>query len=120
MLSGEISKNTKFAENDHRNYNIKGKSFDIGDTFSGVNFEKGLCAVEELKKIIPKNYLLSEIALKWALMHKEVTVVIPGAINHFQVEKNANVSELNEISDLMSKIKYIYEKFIKPDVHEKL
>jgi aryl-alcohol dehydrogenase-like predicted oxidoreductase len=119
LLGGEISENTKFPENDHRNYNIHGKSFDVGDTFSGVNLKKGLCAVEELKKIIPKNFSLSEIALKWILMHKEVTVVIPGAINHSQVEKNANVSELSEISYLMPKIKSIYEKFIKSDVHEK-
>ena len=56
LLGGFINKKTKFPENDHRNYNINGAAFDVGDTFSGVNFAKGLDAVEELKKIVPKNF----------------------------------------------------------------
>ena len=56
MLTGTINKNTKFNTNDHRNYNFKGKSFDIGDTFSGVKFNKALVAVNKLKKILPKNF----------------------------------------------------------------
>ena len=57
------------------------KPFDVGDTFSGVKLEKGLFALEKLKKILPKNFSLSDLALKWILAHKEVTVVIPGAVN---------------------------------------
>ena len=87
LLSGSINKETKFPENDHRNYNIKGAAFDIGDTFSGVNFTKGLDAVEELKKIVPKNFSLSNLALKWILSHKEITVVIPGAVNKIKLNK---------------------------------
>ena len=119
MLGGDINRNTKFPENDHRNYNIKGEAFNIGDTFSGVNFLKGLEAVEELKKILPNKFSLSNLALKWILMHKEITAVIPGAINEKQVESNASVTDMPEISEIMSKIKNIYEKFIKKDVHEK-
>ncbi len=119
LLGGEINKNTKFPENDHRNYNINGEAFDVGDTFSGVNFETGLKAIEELKKILPENFTLSNLALKWILMHEEVTVVIPGAINDLQVMKNAEASGLSSISNLKTKIRSIYEKFIKSDVHDR-
>ena len=117
MLAGKITKDTKFPENDHRNYNINGNAFDIGDTFSGVNFEKGLIAVEKIKKILPKNFSLSDLALKWILMHKEVSVVIPGAINKDQVEMNSKAPYLDDINDLMSEIKSIYDDLIKADVH---
>ena len=63
VLTGKINKQTKFPENDLRNYNINGKAFDVGDTFSGVNFENGLKAVEELKKLVPDNFSLSTLAL---------------------------------------------------------
>jgi len=120
LLAGKINKDTKFAENDHRNYNIHGNAFDIGDTFSGVNFEKGLQAVEELKELLPNEFSLSDLALKWILNHEEVSVVIPGAINKSQVEANANVSKLESISvDLMNNIKSVYDKLIKTDVHNK-
>ena len=119
LLTGHITKETKFAENDHRNYNIDGKFFDVGDTFSGVKFEKGLEAVEELKKILPEGYSLSDLALKWILMHDAVSVVIPGAVNKFQVEKNANSSRLDGIFPLLNKIYSVYDKLIKPDVHHR-
>lgn len=119
LLTGQINIDTKFPENDHRNYNINGEYFDVGDTFSGVDFEKGLEAVSELKKILPEGYSLSDLALKWILMHDAVSVVIPGAINKLQVLKNANSSKLDDISSLSEKIFSIYEKIIKPDVHNR-
>jgi aryl-alcohol dehydrogenase-like predicted oxidoreductase len=119
LLTGNINMNTKFPENDHRNYNIDGKAFDVGDTFSGVKLEKGLFALEKLKKILPKNFSLSDLALKWILAHKEVTVVIPGAVNKKQVEMNTNVSNLEDITDLLPEIEAIYENTIKADVHSR-
>ena len=119
LLTGEINQETKFPENDHRNYNINGKAFDIGDTFSGVNFEKGLKAVEKLKTLLPDNFSLSELALKWILMHDEVSVVIPGAKNKSQVQMNTNATDLKDISSLLSKINFIYDELIKPDVHNR-
>ena len=117
LLTGIIDKNTKFNPNDHRNYNKKGKSFDIGDTFSGVNFENGLYAIEKLKKLLPSNFSLTDLAIKWILMHDEVSVVIPGATNKTQVEMNTLASDLESINHLMPKIYSIYEELIKPDVH---
>ena len=119
LLTGEINKDTKFAENDHRNYNIKGEAFDVGDTFSGVNFEKGVEAVERLKKLVPDNFSLSTLALKWILSHDAVSVVIPGAVNKQQVENNAATSDLDDISDIMPQINSIYDELIKADVHNR-
>ncbi len=119
LLTGKIDRNTKFPENDHRNYNIQGKAFDVGDTFSGVDLEKGYEALEKLKKILPNNFSLSDLALKWILMHDEVTVVIPGAVNKDQVELNTKASSLEDITTLLPEIKSIYEEIIKPDVHHR-
>ena len=118
-MTGEINSSTKFPDNDHRNYNINGKAFDIGDTFSGVNLSKGLKAVEKLKDLLPGNFSLSDIALKWILMHDAVTVVIPGATNKNHVGKNSRASELADISSIVHEINSIYEDFIKPDVHNR-
>ena len=97
ILTGTINKNTKFVPSDHRNYNLKGKSFNIAETFSGIPLDASFSAIKRLKKLLPKNYSLIELALKWVLMQKEVTVVIPGAINSLQVELNSSVSEKKKI-----------------------
>ncbi len=119
LLTGTINSDTKFNTNDHRNYNFTGKSFDIGDTFSGVDFKKGLIAVDKLKKILPDNFNLVDLSLKWILKHDEVSVVIPGATNEMQVDMNTKATNLPDISNLYSKIEFIYESLIKPDVHHR-
>jgi len=117
LLTGKMNKNSSFPENDHRNYNINGDAFDVGETFSGVNFSKGLEAVEELKKIKPEGFSLTDLSLKWILSHPEVTVVIPGAKNKIQAELNVKASELNEINSIKDTIKEIYNKYFKKDIH---
>ncbi len=117
LLTGKMNHNSSFPKNDHRNYNINGDAFDVGETFSGVNFSKGLEAVEELKKIIPNGFSLTDLALKWILSHPEVTVVIPGAKNKLQVELNVKASELSDISSIKESIKEIYSKYFKKDIH---
>ena len=119
LLTGKMTKDSSFPTNDHRNYNIKGEAFDVGETFSGVNFEKGLLAVEELKKIIPSHYTLADFALKWILMHPEVTVAIPGAKNKEQASMNVKAVNLDEISALLPSIKDIYDKYLKEDIHHR-
>ena len=117
LLTGKMNNNSSFPENDHRNYNIKGDAFDVGETFSGVDFSKGLEAVEELKKIKPEGFSLTDLSLKWILSHPEVTVVIPGAKNKIQAELNIKASELNEINSIKDSIKEIYNKYFKKDIH---
>jgi len=119
LLTGKMNSNSTFPENDHRNYNIKGDAFDVGETFSGVNFNKALDVVEELKSIIPDGFTLSQLALKWILMHKEVSVVIPGAKNSDQVLNNISASSLPPIENLMQNIEDIYNTFLKADIHSR-
>ena len=119
LLTGTINEKTKFNTNDHRNYNSDGKSFDIGDTFSGLDLKKGLIAVKKLKRILPRNYNLVDLALKWILKHDEVSVVIPGATNEMQVDMNTKATELRELSNLYPEIENIYNNLIKPDVHHR-
>ncbi len=118
LLSGNINKDTKFPENDHRNYNISGKFHNISETFAGVDFKKGCEAVEELKKILPPDYNLAQLALKWILNHDAVSVVIPGALDVNQVENNFDISNKESIDNLMPLINNIYEKYIKKDNHD--
>ena len=117
LLTGKMNTNSSFPENDHRNYNIKGDAFDVGETFSGVDFNKALTVVEELKLLIPEGFSLSQLALKWILMHDEVSVVIPGAKNSDQALKNISASSLPDIQNLMEKIENIYNIHLKNDIH---
>lgn len=117
LLTGKMTKDSSFPANDHRNYNIKGEAFDVGETFSGVSFEKGLLAVEDLKQLLPENFTMADLALKWILMHDEVTVAIPGAKNKQQASLNINSVYLEEISSLMPLIKNIYDKYFWDDIH---
>tara|TARA_B110000438_G_C15811180_1_gene649728 strand:- start:314 stop:1294 length:981 start_codon:yes stop_codon:yes gene_type:complete len=119
MLTGKMNKDWVFPENDHRNYNIKGAAFDVGETFSGVNFEKGLEAVERLKNLLPTGFSLADLALKWILMNKEVTVVIPGAKNKQQAENNILASEKGEITEIITNINQVYKDLIEPDVKDR-
>ncbi|MBA7714405.1 Aldo-keto reductase IolS [subsurface metagenome] len=120
LLTGKMSLATKFPEDDHRNYNRQGKFFDVGETFSGVDFEIGLKAVEELKGIKPDDISCVQMALKWILMHSEVSCVIPGAKNTKQLEENISASELTDLDpDVLKGIKTIYDNFVKPTVHHR-
>ena len=117
LLTGKMNSNSTFPENDHRNYNIIGDAFDVGETFSGVDFNKALKVVEKLKLIIPDGFSLSQLALKWILMHDAVSVVIPGAKNPDQALDNISASSLPNINDLMKQIEDIYTTHLKDDIH---
>ena len=119
LLTGKFSKDSSFAPDDHRNYNINGDAFDVGETFSGVNFNKALDAVEDLKNIMPTEITLSQLSLRWILMHDAVSVVIPGAKNKDHVNLNTSSSNINEISSLMEKISNIYTEYFFDDVHHR-
>ena len=118
MLSGKISKASRFAKNDHRNFNRHGEAFDRGETFSGVDYATGLRAVEELKALAPKHVPLAQLALRWILEFPAVTCAIPGAKRPEQVTENIAASNLKPLSrQTMKKITAIYDREIKPLVH---
>ncbi|HUD43987.1 MAG TPA: aldo/keto reductase [Patescibacteria group bacterium] len=120
LLTGKINKNTKFAANDHRQFNRHGESFDVGETFAGVDFETGLRAVEKLEKIKPQNFTMSQFALKWILLQPAVSTVIAGGKTPEQILENSKASELPRLGEeVLGEIKKIYSEDIKPQVHYK-
>ncbi|QPB20930.1 aldo/keto reductase [Rhizobium sp. 007] len=120
LLSGKITRDTKFASDDHRNFNRHGEAFDVGETFAGVPFEVGLQAVEEVRKLVPQGASMAAFALRWILMNDAVTVVIPGARNAEQARANAAAADLAPLShDVMDATREIYERLIAPHVHQR-
>jgi aryl-alcohol dehydrogenase-like predicted oxidoreductase len=118
MLSGKMSITTTFARDDHRTFNRTGRAFDRGETFSGVDFETGLAAVEELRGLVPPDFSMAQMALRWILMFDAVTCAIPGAKRPAQAEDNIHAGDLTALSDsTMEKIRAIYDKYIRPQVH---
>ncbi|MBK6936882.1 MAG: aldo/keto reductase [Chitinophagaceae bacterium] len=119
LLSGRYSSATTFEAGDHRHFNRQGAAFDKGETFSGVDYETGLLAVNALKEVFPANSDLAVAALQWILRFEEVGTVIPGASRPEQVV--ANMSVLNAPSfeePIMESVRAVYEKYIKPQVHQ--
>jgi aryl-alcohol dehydrogenase-like predicted oxidoreductase len=118
LLTGKLNPNSTFAKDDHRSFNRNGEYFDKGETFSGVNFELGIKAAEELKVVFGGTVNLAQYALRWILMFDAVSCVIPGASNPLQIEANVLASNLPFLSDQqMDQVKKIYEKYIKKDLH---
>ena len=118
LLSGKMSVDRVFAPDDHRNFNREGEAFDRGETFSGVPFEKGLEAAEELKELVPEGYTLAQLALRWILMHPAVSCAIPGAKRPEQVEDNLAAAEMPPLSgETMDRIRQIYDRHVRQEVH---
>lgn len=119
MLTGKMTINSHFAEDDHRAFNRQGEAFDRGETFSGVDYEVGLRAVEELKAICPAGMSMAQFALRWILMFDAVTCAIPGAKRPSQADENFTAADLPPIRDeVMSKVRAIYETHIRKLVHQ--
>ena len=118
MLTGKLKPDSAFSSDDHRAYNRNGEAFDRGETFSGVDYETGLKAVEELKAICPEGMSMVQFALRWILMFDAVTCAIPGVKRPAQADENFSAADLLPLSDeTMSKVRSIYERTIKEMVH---
>ena len=119
LLIGKFSKQSTFTEGDHRNFNRNGEIFDKGETFSGIDYETGLAAVEELKAIFPQNDNLAPIALRWILQHEAVSTIIPGASRAEQVSANLAALNFSNLSnEQLAKINAVYSQYIKKTVHQ--
>ncbi len=115
MLTGKMRKDTSFEKDDHRLFNRHGEAFDRGETFSGVDYETGLAAVEELKSLLPAGVSLTQFALRWILMFDAVTCAIPGAKRPSQAEENIAAADLPAFSaETMGKVRAIYDEKIRP------
>ena len=119
LLTGKFSQESTFTEGDHRHFNRDGARFDKGETFSGVDYETGLAAVNELKEIFPNYENLAPVALRWVLMFDAVSTVIPGASRPAQVQSNLQAAKLPPLTaEQQRAVNEVYAKHIKPSVHQ--
>lgn len=117
LLTGKYTDQTTFGPQDHRTFNRNGESFDKGETFSGVDYATGIRVAQQLKEELHTENL-ANTALRWILMHPEVSVIIPGASRPEQIVANVKASELPALTDdEMATVKRIYDEEIRPSVH---
>jgi aryl-alcohol dehydrogenase-like predicted oxidoreductase len=120
LLTGKLRADSRFSDDDHRQFNREGQLFDKGETFSGVPYQVGLEAVERLRPLVPAGSTLAQFALRWTLMWDAVTCAIPGARTPDQAVQNAGAADLPAISGLaMAQIQSIYDASIRADVHDR-
>lgn len=120
LLTGKMSSQSEFAADDHRNFNRDGKKMDIGETFSGVDFDLGLKTVERLRPFVPQGATMAQFALRWILMFDAVSCAIPGAKNRRQALDNARAVNLAPFSpETMAQIQAIYHQDISEQVHQR-
>ncbi len=119
LLSGKYDEHTTFADDDHRTYNRHGEAFDVGETFSGVDFRTGLAAVRRLLPLVPPGATMAQFALRW-IVDQGATVVIPGARNPQQARANAAAADLPPLSaETLETVRTVYDELIRPQVHDR-
>jgi aryl-alcohol dehydrogenase-like predicted oxidoreductase len=116
LLTGKITRETKFSDQDHRNYNANGEFFNVGETFSGVQFDKGVDLAEEIKQLLPQGDL-AQLSIRWILDHPAITTVIPGATKSTQVQRNVAASSLPPLDDAThQRLRQFYDEKVKPEI----
>jgi len=120
LLTGKFRNDSTFAADDHRNFNRHVESFDVGETFSGVDYDLGLESVEEIRQLLPAGTSMSEFALRWILMFDAVSCAIPGGKRSEQVEENCRASDLPPLTpEAMAEVESIYKQKIGPQIHHR-
>jgi aryl-alcohol dehydrogenase-like predicted oxidoreductase len=120
MLTGKLTAQSEFAADDHRNFNRHGEAFDVGETFSGVDYATGLEVVDGLRKLLPPGVTMTQFALRWILMFDAVTCAIPGGKRPAQVAENCAASDLPPLSDTaMAAVRELYDLRIRGAVHQR-
>jgi aryl-alcohol dehydrogenase-like predicted oxidoreductase len=117
LLSGKMSKNTTFTEKDHRNFNRDGAAFYVGETFSGLPFDKGVAFADEIKHWLPTGMTLADLALRWILDQPAVSTIIAGVTKPSQLEANVAASRMEPLEPaLHAKLKDFYVEKVRPEV----
>jgi len=120
LLSGKYDETTEFGADDHRSYNRHGEAFDVGETFSGVDYATGLEAVRRLVPLVPEGVSTAQFALRWILDQPGSTVVIPGARNPHQAQANAAAADLPKLPpETQEAVRRVYDDLIRPLVHDR-
>ncbi|WP_210507059.1 aldo/keto reductase [Naasia sp. SYSU D00057] len=118
LLSAKYTESTTFAENDHRTYNRRGEAFDVGETFSGVDFATGVTAAREFAELVPDGLTSAQAALAWIAQLPEVSTVIPGARNPEQARANAAAGSVPDLGDDFRRgVRDIYDRRFREAVH---
>ncbi|WP_169950036.1 aldo/keto reductase [Microbispora sp. H11081] len=120
LLSGKYGPQTVFTEDDHRNFNRQGEAFDVGETFSGVEYGVGLQAVDRLRGLVPEGMTMAQFALRWIIDQPGVSVVIPGARNAAQARGNAAAAGFPALpAETHEAVREVYDDLIRPQVHHR-
>jgi aryl-alcohol dehydrogenase-like predicted oxidoreductase len=120
LLSGKFSEDTTFAKDDHRNYNRHGEAFDVGETFSGVDYQTGVEAAREFGGIAAAGSSTAQAALRWVIQQPGVSTVIPGASSPEQARQNASAAGLSPLTAAqLSAIEDLYDRRIKAQVDDR-
>ncbi|TDC31079.1 aldo/keto reductase [Micromonospora sp. 15K316] len=120
LLSGRYDEHTTFGADDHRSYNRHGEAFDVGETFSGVDYELGLSAVRRLAPLVGPESSMAQFALRWVIDQPGVTVVIPGARTTEQARRNVEAAALPPLSaEQLGGVRDVYDELIRPQVHDR-
>jgi aryl-alcohol dehydrogenase-like predicted oxidoreductase len=120
LLTGKLRRDSQFPPEDHRNFNRKGEAFDVGETFSGVDYELALDAVEELRSLVPQRMSMTQFALRWILSFPQVSCAIPGGKTPAQVRDNCQASGLPALSAAaLEGVRKVYRQRIAPSVHQR-
>lgn len=117
LLSGKYDKTSIFDMSDHRNYNRDGQAFSVGETFSGIKFERGVELVQELKGLAPEGVPMSQFALRWILDHPQVSTIIAGVSKPEQIADNVAATERRSLFPaLMTQLGEWYQQEVKPEI----
>jgi aryl-alcohol dehydrogenase-like predicted oxidoreductase len=120
LLTGKFNRDTRFSPTDHRNFNRHGESFDVGETFAGVDYETAIAAVEQLRSLVPADSTMAQMALRWILMNDAISTVIPGAKTPEQAQGNAAAADLAELpASTMARVAALYRERVAPLVHQR-
>jgi aryl-alcohol dehydrogenase-like predicted oxidoreductase len=120
LLTGALTADTEFPENDHRNFNRDGEAFDVGETFAGVPYEDGLDAVDAIEPLVPEGQSMAQFTLRWILDHDAVSTVIPGSSTPEHIRDNVAAADLPRLSaDRHAAVREVYDESIRRHVHQR-
>jgi aryl-alcohol dehydrogenase-like predicted oxidoreductase len=117
LLGGKITRATTFRPDDHRHFNRDGQHFNVGETFAGLELERGIAATEAVAALVPPPMTMAQMALRWILDHPEVSVVIPGASRPDQVQANVAAASVPPLgAELHAALARVYREQVRESI----